>query len=154
MGHLRLKDYQNTAVGEVLVNLGKARKRWHGEARRIPGNDRLNSLHYLLPFFDVKSVETVADDEIATVRNGVLRVRGPEPDVRSERPGQVTQGNEHGARGPRPRQAKSFDPTSSSSRSKRMAASSRISWTPKVPSSATRCRSFRAWPVTPGRTRR
>ena len=30
-------------------------------ARRIPGNDRLNSVDCLLPFFDTKSVEAVAD---------------------------------------------------------------------------------------------
>lgn len=30
-------------------------------ARRIPGNDRLNSVDCLLPFFDAKSVESVAD---------------------------------------------------------------------------------------------
>jgi type III restriction enzyme len=30
-------------------------------ARRIPGNDRLNSVDCLLPFFDAKSVEAVAD---------------------------------------------------------------------------------------------
>src|SRR5438309_11342818 len=30
-------------------------------ARRIPGNDRLNSVDCLLPFFDAKSVDAVAD---------------------------------------------------------------------------------------------
>ena len=30
-------------------------------ARRIPGNDRLNSVDCLLPFFDTKTVEAVVD---------------------------------------------------------------------------------------------
>jgi type III restriction enzyme len=37
-------------------------------ARRIPGNDRLNSINCLLPFFDAKSVEAVAD---ALMKGGV-----------------------------------------------------------------------------------
>lgn len=57
---------------EVLVSFRPAKDRTHitqlmGRmvrtplARRIPGNDRLNSVDCLLPFFDVKSVEAVAD---------------------------------------------------------------------------------------------
>jgi hypothetical protein len=57
---------------EVLVSFRPAKDRTHitqlmGRmvrtplARRIPGNDRLNSVDCLLPFFDVKSVEVVAD---------------------------------------------------------------------------------------------
>jgi type III restriction enzyme len=57
---------------EVMVSFRPARDRTHimqllGRmvrtplARRIPGNDRLNSVHCLLPFFDKKSVEEVAD---------------------------------------------------------------------------------------------
>jgi hypothetical protein len=57
---------------EVLVSFRPAKDRTHitqlmGRmvrtplARRIPGNDRLNSVDCLLPFFDAKSVETVAD---------------------------------------------------------------------------------------------
>lgn len=57
---------------EVLVSFRPARDRTHitqlmGRmvrtplARRIPGNDRLNSVDCLLPFFDAKSVEAVAD---------------------------------------------------------------------------------------------
>jgi type III restriction enzyme len=57
---------------EVMVSFRPARDRTHitqllGRmvrtplARRIPGNDRLNSVDCLLPFFDVKSVEAVAD---------------------------------------------------------------------------------------------
>ena len=57
---------------EVLVSFRPARDRTHitqlmGRmvrtplARRIPGNDRLNSVDCLLPFFDAKSVEEVAD---------------------------------------------------------------------------------------------
>jgi type III restriction enzyme len=57
---------------EVLVSFRPAKDRTHitqlmGRmvrtplARRIPGNDRLNSVDCLLPFFDAKSVEAVAD---------------------------------------------------------------------------------------------
>ena len=57
---------------EVMVSFRPARDRTHitqlmGRmvrtplARRIPGNDRLNSVDCLLPFFDAKSVEAVAD---------------------------------------------------------------------------------------------
>ncbi len=57
---------------EVLVSFRPAKDRTHitqlmGRmvrtplARRIPGNDRLNSVDCLLPFFDAKSVEEVAD---------------------------------------------------------------------------------------------
>lgn len=57
---------------EVLVSFRPAKDRTHitqlmGRmvrtplARRIPGNDRLNSVDCLLPFFDSKAVETVAD---------------------------------------------------------------------------------------------
>lgn len=57
---------------EVMVSFRSARDRTHitqllGRmvrtplARRIPGNDRLNSVDCLLPFFDPKSVEAVAD---------------------------------------------------------------------------------------------
>jgi len=57
---------------EVLVSFRPARDRTHitqlmGRmvrtplARRIPGNDRLNSVDCLLPFFDAKSVNDVAD---------------------------------------------------------------------------------------------
>lgn len=57
---------------EVLVSFRPARDRTHitqlmGRmirtplARRIPGNERLNSVDCLLPFFDTKSVEAVAD---------------------------------------------------------------------------------------------
>jgi hypothetical protein len=57
---------------EVMVSFRPAKDRTHitqllGRmvrtplARRIPGNDRLNSVDCLLPFFDVKSVEAVAD---------------------------------------------------------------------------------------------
>ncbi|TPN63526.1 type III restriction endonuclease subunit R [Mesorhizobium sp. B1-1-1] len=57
---------------EVMVSFRPARDRTHitqllGRmvrtplARRIPGNERLNSVECLLPFFDVKSVEAVAD---------------------------------------------------------------------------------------------
>lgn len=57
---------------EVMVSFRPARDRTHitqllGRmvrtplARRIPGNDRLNSVDCLLPFFDTKSVEAVAD---------------------------------------------------------------------------------------------
>lgn len=57
---------------EVLVSFRPAKDRTHitqlmGRmvrtplARRIPGNDRLNSVDCLLPFFDVKSVNDVAD---------------------------------------------------------------------------------------------
>jgi hypothetical protein len=57
---------------EVLVSFRPAKDRTHitqlmGRivrtplARRIPGNDRLNSVDCLLPFFDAQSVEAVAD---------------------------------------------------------------------------------------------
>ncbi len=57
---------------EVMVSFRPARDRTHitqllGRmvraplARRIPGNDRLNSVDCLLPFFDTKAVESVAD---------------------------------------------------------------------------------------------
>lgn len=57
---------------EVMVSFRRATDRTHitqllGRmvrtplARRIPGNDRLNSVDCLLPFFDAKSVEAVAD---------------------------------------------------------------------------------------------
>jgi hypothetical protein len=57
---------------EVMVSFRPAKDRTHitqllGRmvrtplARRIPGNDRLNSVDCLLPFFDTKSVEAVAD---------------------------------------------------------------------------------------------
>jgi type III restriction enzyme len=57
---------------EVMVSFRPAKDRTHitqllGRmvraplARRVPGNDRLNSVDCLLPFFDVKSVEAVAD---------------------------------------------------------------------------------------------
>jgi hypothetical protein len=57
---------------EVMVSFRPAKDRTHitqllGRmvrtplARRIPGNDRLNSVDCLLPFFDAKSVEAVAD---------------------------------------------------------------------------------------------
>lgn len=57
---------------EVLVSFRPAKDRTHitqlmGRmvrtplARRIPGNDRLNSVNCLLPFFDAKSVNDVAD---------------------------------------------------------------------------------------------
>jgi len=57
---------------EVLVSFRPAKDRTHitqlmGRmvrtplARRIPGNDRLNAVDCLLPFFDAKSVEAVAD---------------------------------------------------------------------------------------------
>jgi type III restriction enzyme len=57
---------------EVMVSFRPAKDRTHitqllGRmvrtplARRIPGNDRLNSVDCLLPFFDIKSVEAVAD---------------------------------------------------------------------------------------------
>lgn len=57
---------------EVMVSFRPARDRTHitqllGRmvrtplARRIPGNDRLNSVDCLLPFFDAKSVESVAE---------------------------------------------------------------------------------------------
>ncbi|WP_094287294.1 DEAD/DEAH box helicase [Mycobacterium lehmannii] len=57
---------------EVMVSFRTARDRTHitqllGRmirtplARRIPGNERLNSVDCLLPFFDIKSVEAVAD---------------------------------------------------------------------------------------------
>lgn len=57
---------------EVMVSFRPAKDRTHitqllGRmvrtplARRIPGNDRLNSVDCLLPFFDKKSVEAVAD---------------------------------------------------------------------------------------------
>ena len=57
---------------EVMVSFRPAKDRTHitqllGRmvrtplARRIPGNDRLNSVDCLLPFFDAKSVEVVAD---------------------------------------------------------------------------------------------
>lgn len=57
---------------EVMVSFRPARDRTHitqllGRmvrtplARRIPGNDRLNSVDCLLPFFDANSVEAVAD---------------------------------------------------------------------------------------------
>jgi type III restriction enzyme len=57
---------------EVLVSFRPAKDRTHitqllGRmvrtplARRIPGNDRLNSVNCLLPFFDTASVEAVAD---------------------------------------------------------------------------------------------
>lgn len=57
---------------EVLVSFRPAKDRTHitqlmGRmvrtplARRIPGNDRLNSVECLLPFFDAKSVNDVAD---------------------------------------------------------------------------------------------
>ena len=57
---------------EVMVSFRAAKDRTHitqllGRmvrtplARRIPGNDRLNSVDCLLPFFDVKSVNAVAD---------------------------------------------------------------------------------------------
>lgn len=57
---------------EVMVSFRSARDRTHitqllGRmvrtplARRIPGNDRLNSVDCLLPFFDAKSVTAVAD---------------------------------------------------------------------------------------------
>ncbi len=57
---------------EVMVSFRPAKDRTHitqlmGRmvrtplARRIPGNDRLNSVDFLLPFFDTKSVEAVAD---------------------------------------------------------------------------------------------
>ena len=57
---------------EVMVSFRPARDRTHitqllGRmvrtplARRIPGNDRLNSVDCLLPFFDTKSVDAVAD---------------------------------------------------------------------------------------------
>ena len=57
---------------EVMVSFRPAKDRTHitqllGRmvrtplARRIPGDDRLNSVHCLLPFFDTKAVESVAD---------------------------------------------------------------------------------------------
>jgi len=57
---------------EVMVSFRPAKDRTHitqllGRmvrtplARRIPGNDRLNSVDCLLPFFDTKSVDAVAD---------------------------------------------------------------------------------------------
>ncbi|BCG45663.1 hypothetical protein GEOBRER4_n0426 [Citrifermentans bremense] len=57
---------------EVLVSFRQSKDRTHitqlmGRmvrtplARRIPGNDRLNSVDCLLPFFDTKSVQAVAD---------------------------------------------------------------------------------------------
>jgi len=57
---------------EVMVSFRPARDRTHitqllGRmvraplARRIPGNDRLNAVDCLLPFFDTKAVESVAD---------------------------------------------------------------------------------------------
>ena len=57
---------------EVMVSFRPARDRTHitqllGRmvrtplARRIPGNERLNAVDCLLPFFDIKSVEAVAD---------------------------------------------------------------------------------------------
>jgi hypothetical protein len=57
---------------EVMVSFRPAKDRTHitqllGRmvrtplARRIPGNDRLNSVDCLLPFFDAKSVEAIAD---------------------------------------------------------------------------------------------
>jgi len=57
---------------EVMVSFRPAKDRTHitqllGRmvrtplARRIPGNDRLNAVDCLLPFFDTKSVEAVAD---------------------------------------------------------------------------------------------
>ena len=64
---------------EVMVSFRPAKDRTHitqlmGRmvrtplARRIPGNDRLNSINCLLPFFDTKSVEAVAD---ALMKGGV-----------------------------------------------------------------------------------
>ena len=64
---------------EVMVSFRPAQDRTHitqlmGRmvrtplARRIPGNDRLNSINCLLPFFDAKSVEAVAD---ALMKGGV-----------------------------------------------------------------------------------
>ncbi len=64
---------------EVMVSFRPAKDRTHitqllGRmvrtplARRIPGNDRLNSVNCLLPFFDTKSVEAVAD---ALMKGGV-----------------------------------------------------------------------------------
>ena len=64
---------------EVMVSFRPAKARTHitqlmGRmvrtplARRIPGNDRLNSINCLLPFFDTKSVEAVAD---ALMKGGV-----------------------------------------------------------------------------------
>ncbi|MGO9931184.1 MAG: DEAD/DEAH box helicase [Steroidobacteraceae bacterium] len=63
---------------EVMVSFRPAKDRTHitqllGRmvrtplARRIPGNDRLNSVDCLLPFFDAKAVEAVAD---ALMRGG------------------------------------------------------------------------------------
>ena len=45
-------------------------------ARRIPGNDRLNSVDCLLPFFDKKSVESVAD---ILMKGGVDEGDAPPP---------------------------------------------------------------------------
>ena len=64
---------------EVMVSFRPAKDRTHitqlmGRmvrtplARRIPGNDRLNSINCLLPFFDTKSVLAVAD---ALMKGGV-----------------------------------------------------------------------------------
>ncbi|MBU1249228.1 MAG: DEAD/DEAH box helicase family protein [Proteobacteria bacterium] len=72
---------------EVLVSFRPAKDRTHitqlmGRmvrtplARRIPGNDRLNSVDCLLPFFDVKSVEAVADSLMKGGDNGETQLTG------------------------------------------------------------------------------